>query len=91
MKFPIDFPFAGNVSMVRNKSNLDFASLNRGFPDFRSRTFRKILTLRGSCKTNFSNLRVFESLLGSHSFAGKARVLVLKYRGHYRKNVGFPL
>ena len=41
-----------------------FASLNRGFPDFRSRTFRKILTLRGSCKTTFSNLRVLESLLG---------------------------
>ena len=41
-----------------------FASLNRGFPDFRSRIFRTILTLRGSCKTNFSKLRAFESLLG---------------------------
>ena len=64
MSFPIDFPFVSNLSIDGNTSNLDFTSLNRGFPDFRSRTFRKILTLRGSCKTNFSYLRVFESFLG---------------------------
>ena len=40
------------------------ASLNWGFPKIRSKNFRNILTLIGSCKTNCSNLRVSESLFG---------------------------
>ena len=41
---------------------LILANLNRNFPEFRSTCFRNSLTLSGSSKIRFSNLRVFESL-----------------------------
>ena len=94
MIFPIDFSFVSKVSVVRNTSNLDLASLNRGFPNFRSSTFRKILTLRGSCKTSFSNLRVFESLYGLDRLYGltfSSGQFTEKLTCVLRRHIPFPL
>ena len=42
---------------------IDFSLVGNG-SEFRSSTFRKILTLMGSYKISYCNLRVIESLFG---------------------------